>query len=158
VIVGFLSALANFLPRLTVGASSSGQDPSTLSFTFTNTGVLPLENVKFSVALCDIVAGKIRFRGNGGCAYQEPPNCKWCMQRMSFDSQMTIDLRDVIDEINLPPEARMMPEGSRTGVRVLFQPWFFPITVDRHFPYALKRSNDGHFYWAPSDFTFEAQP
>jgi hypothetical protein len=140
---------------VSVDANSSGEDPSTVSFTIANTGLVPLKDVRISVALCNVRVGGIYVRGNGGCAYQEPPSCKWRISWMVMDRKLTIDFRDIWDELGIPLSARVMPEGSHTGVRVQFRPWFFPIERDLHFPYALKRSNDAHFYWAPSNFAFE---
>lgn len=137
-------------------ATNPGNDPSALNFTITNSGVIPLEHVKLDVAICNIRAGGIILKGSGGCAFQEPPDCKWCIRKMPMDAKHTIDFREIYDELSAPLSARQMPEGSRTGVRMSFQLWFFPRRFERDFPYELKRSNDGHLYWAPADFSFES--
>jgi len=153
-LVSLYKSGAVFWPSVAIEATSSPQDPSTLSFRITNIGPLPLEAAKLEMALCDLTVGGIKVVGNGGCAFMSPPNCGWCVQTMPHGATKTIDLREIFNEMGLPPEARMMPEGSQTGVRVSFRVWKIPHLFRWQYPYELKRSNDGHFYWAPGNFSF----
>jgi hypothetical protein len=144
---------AVLVPRITVDGSNSGDDASSVSFTITNSGFVQLDEVRFYMKICNMMANGIQIIGQGcgkTSARQAPPNCKWCMKTMPMDAKFTIDLADIWNESDQPSWRRRMPLGSKTAVIVSYEPWPIPFRWERHFPYILKQSNDGHIYWAPT--------
>ena len=104
-----------------------------------------------------MIGGGIKIVGNGGCAFQEPPGCKWCLASMPVDGKISVDFREIIDESRLPETARTMPPGSRFGLRVQYSVPFVPYEFTKDLPYELKQGNDSKLYWAPASYRFDGR-
>jgi hypothetical protein len=100
VTVGFCSALATFLPHVTVesGGPIDPSDPYPISFTITNTSIIPLTDIQPEIGLCKIVWGPPR---------NLPERCEkmltflvftpWFVKRLTPSEPYTIHLEDFLN-------------------------------------------------------------
>jgi hypothetical protein len=163
-LVGFVSALATFVPRVTVDAGSliDPADPLSVPFTITNTTVVPLEHVSGMVGICRIWLGdRLKIESTAGdCSKSNyallvhPP---WQEHRLASDQAFTITLRDAVQASGMKeyaeqfpkylPEGRVSYSSADISVIVTFHPWLLPIERRKEFRFIGKRESNGTFVW-----------
>jgi hypothetical protein len=145
-IVGTLVGLVVLLPRMTVD-SDKLVDPLNappITFTLTNTGYIPLTNVRPAMGLCDFVIGPPRdiddrCDGSLSSGFQLT---KWFTKRLSMDEKHTIRLDDLFD---LSPPTQF--GGANISIKISYEPWFLWFRMEKEFRFMTRMEKDGKFSW-----------
>lgn len=151
VVLGILAGAFFFLPRVSVdpGEPIDPQNPlGTATFVVSNTGIIPLENVGASFALCllETIPNGPRIAGPN---YQDCNRHNvggeiadaWRNHRLDIDGKWTFSLRDIL------PEWRLRVETLDAGIIISYTPKYFGIPWSKEFRFRAKRTPDGQLRW-----------
>ena len=146
VVLATLSGLVVWLPRLTV--DPGGQiDPamsSPIQFTITNTGIVPLWNVRPAIGICQLAFGQPfdpkHQCHTSGLARLVPT--LWFSRRLGMDERHTIRLDDVF-KVSRGLEFT----GADVSIAIYYHFWFIPIQQHKEFRFFTRQERDGKFSW-----------
>jgi hypothetical protein len=137
-----------FLPRVTVEPDGAidRSEPSSLSFTIANTGIIPLWQVTPRLGLCEIDWGipqRPPQRCNGHLLSQLSPS-GWTARVMTMDERETIKWSDLFKNNPARPATLYRADIS---IDVAFQPWFIPIPTEKEFRFETELESNGSMVW-----------
>jgi hypothetical protein len=146
----FASALA-FLPRVTIEASNppDPHNPFTASFTVTNSGAIPLNDVTVTVFPLEISAEPRPFDENDRPPVRSPniqgvEYPQWAHHRMPVDDRFTITMEHAF----VPDkQAGTRFSGADMAIVVHYQPWFVRWERQRQFRFVTHHLPDGSLVW-----------
>jgi hypothetical protein len=152
VFLTIVAAVAVFLPRVTVdpaGFSDPAQS-SFLTFTLTNTGIIPLTNVQPVFYPCNIYmrnpmnAPPPAVRPLTRCAGPfkdgfEPP--AWHAKVLAVDEKQTLRFDDYVNT------RYAIVEYADIAIGVKYQPWFLPFIREKQFRFVTRKEPDGKLSW-----------
>jgi hypothetical protein len=146
--IGLAAAVATFLPRITI--EPVGQiDPASpypISFTITNTGIIPLTNVQPGFGICEFFSGDPENR---------PDRCdgpltsvlfmpQWLVKRLDMDEKHVIRFDDMF---NIRPSAKF--GFANIAVTISYNPWILPWRRNPQFRFITRLERDGKLTWIP---------
>ncbi|MGC1778577.1 MAG: hypothetical protein WBB34_11565 [Xanthobacteraceae bacterium] len=150
-LVGGVAAVVAFLPRMTVEASGPF-DVSPLpvvTFTVTNTGVMPLEDVSPRLGFCALginfgmtdnpVPPFNKCNGNS-TGFLSPTN--WQHRRLNVDVPFTVTWDDAFHN-----QTGGQVDYADVIVTVAYRPWFLPWHREKTFRFVTRKMSDNKLYW-----------
>lgn len=148
---GFAAAILAILPRMTV-EPAPGVDaslPSTTTFTVTNTGPVPLKDVRVLLGVCDIAFNSepmplpANDRCNGPLGSKLMPT-KWSAKSMAVDEKYVVRLDDLF-------VVRRYAYAS-VSIIIQYNPPYLPFDGfrrEKEFRFVTKKDPDGKLSWEP---------
>jgi hypothetical protein len=142
---GFVVGLLIFLPRVTV-SSPVTTDPdarSPIPFEITNSGYLPLYDVKPMLGLCEIHSQPAKRIGtsNGPLLTKFAPSF-WQQKSLTMDERATVRFDDVFE---FPPPSKF--GGADISIIVSYRPWILPFMREKEFRFITRQELDGKISW-----------
>jgi hypothetical protein len=140
------AGLVAFLPRVSVDPDSliDQSRPENVSFTITNTGIVPLTDIQPQLGICqyraDAPADLV-----GGCEGSVTSRLgyePWRIHRLSFDERSTIRLWDA-----LHPETGASLGGADISIAIVYRPWFLPFHMQKEFRFFTRLGPDHKLMW-----------
>jgi hypothetical protein len=147
-VLGLAASVVTFLPRLSIEAPPQF-DPTTTSpipFVITNTGFVPLMNVKLGIGICEIGVDLTEFGhpekcdGSLGFRINQP---WWYIKRLGHDEKHVVRLDEILDI------QRRVRFAADISIVVIYQPWFLPFQREAEFRFLKKEEKDGKISWLP---------
>lgn len=152
-----------FLPRVTVEPSGpyDSLNPSPITFRVSNTNIIPLKNVDFSIGICflSLRPGKgVEFRGEGSGFENKAKDCNgpaqsklvfapWSIKWLDVDEKYEIALEEALKSRSDP---RMQIERANMTIGITYTPWRLPfLRSTREFRFVTTERSDGKIYWVP---------
>jgi hypothetical protein len=166
-LLGLATAAILFLPRMTVDASLPFDELNaySTSFTLTNTGFIPLRDVRLGIGLCDIKTEKNDFGVTpGNC---KPParmpqlllgHPRWQTPELPKDVKFTIPLEEALN-VDTPRYRAQHPrvigslktlsklESADIVFTVSYRPWFMPWHHRDGFRFVAERQSNDKINW-----------
>ncbi len=157
VILGVVTGLLNFLPRVTVdmAASVNKKNPVALSVIVRNTGYIPLNNVRIQMGLCVLDLGRINLVGEGydkiTKTCQRPLETRfflydhdWTADNLVVDRSMGINIGDLW---GFGPGFEL--KKGDISIVIEYYPWLLPIKLEREFSYRANIQDTDAVVWLP---------
>lgn len=144
-LLGALAAAATFLPRVSISPRDpvDPTNPFSASFTVTNTGLVPLNDVGVRIALGEIIAEPLPFNppkrfelGSGGF-----DRIGWLHHTLEIDEPYTVP----VSMFGLGKGERL--SGADLAIVIRYKPWFLPWHRDKAFRFQTYRQSNGGLYW-----------
>lgn len=140
-VVGTLLAALALLPHPMVDAGQplSGRDASSAVFYVSNTGLIPLEKVTASVAICrfSILAGDCS--GYRSRLVMQT----WEDHTLREDDKFPIAMSDLFNT------GGAIPANADIAISVDYSPWMLPFILTKQFKFISKVAPDGTVSWVP---------
>jgi hypothetical protein len=147
IILGFIVAVVNLLPRLTANVSDpvDPDNPFSASVTITNTGYVPLSSVNLYYGLGQMTFGNPAMpshlqRDESMKGYPLFESTKWHPSDLGLDDKFTVGLNDVWGK------QPYLLSGDMTIViqyRIPIIRW----KREKTFLFTAEKQTNGHFYW-----------
>jgi hypothetical protein len=151
-LIGFASAIATLLPRLTIDPDAGDTvKPLATTFRIKNTGFIPLSNVQPMIGVCTFKLGTIEFGGStqnscgGSLKRISYINKMWFAKWLTMDETLVLRIDDMITGVNFL--------GADISIAVEYQPWIFPWTQTFEFRFETRKEVDGTWTWTPRPLT-----
>jgi hypothetical protein len=153
-VLTIISAAFLFLPRVTVDPSAA-YDPSTpspITFTVTNTNVIPLRDVHIGIGVCYLGPKEINPRPehcNGPIVNSIFYRPQWFLHWLDVDEKSQFAIEDMLGRSSNPKEQF---EDADITVVIEYTPWHLPSWLfrqTRQFRFITTPRSDGKIYWTP---------
>jgi hypothetical protein len=146
--IGLAAAIVTFLPRMTVepGGQIDPASPYPISFTITNTGIIPLTNVQPGFGICEFYSGEPENRPDrcDGLLTSKLVKPQWLVKRLNVDEKHVIRFDDMF---NIQPPAKF--GFANIAVTIDYNPWFLPWRLNPQFRFITRLERDGKLTWMP---------
>jgi hypothetical protein len=141
-----------FLPRVTVDSSGpyDPANPSPLTFTVTNTNIVPLRDVHFGIGVCYLDPAPNPHPDCNGPAESRLIFTSWTIKWLDVDEKYQIAIEDAI-KVATASGAQQVQSANIT-IAVIYTPWRMPSfwKSTKEFRFITKRRSDGKIYWVPT--------
>ncbi len=149
VVVTIVSGFFYFLPRVTVEPSGvyDPSNPSPLTFTISNTNVVPLRDVQPALGVCFIDTDKNRTNQQcNGPAGTKLAFAPWFVKWLDVDEKYQIIIEDAL---SLGDSTQI--QNANITIAVIYTPWFMPSwwRSTREFRFITRKLSNGKIYWVP---------
>jgi hypothetical protein len=145
VLAGGTAAALMYLPGVTVDPAGplDPSNPYPISFTISETNIIPLDNVNAYLMICYALAAP----APSAPPCQPPDKTRkfkagWRGHSLRADQPFTIELDDFL---RLAPPAKL--GGADISIIVEYQPWFVPLRQEKEFRFATELGTNGKLYW-----------
>jgi hypothetical protein len=150
VVVTIVAGFFYFLPRITVEPSRTydPSNPSPLTFTISNTNVVPLRDVQPCLGVHFLDFGDIPETTQ----HRNGPTSKMCFgpwfaKWLDVDEKYQIIIEDAIRIKDSPKQI----QNADITIAVIYTPWFLPSwwRSTKEFRFITRQLSDGKIYWVP---------
>jgi len=157
-LIGIVSAIVPFLPRMTVVSSGvfDVENPYSESFTITNTGLIPLWHLTPGIKFCFIKTKDQEFSANSKCDDLSGLLLLahgWFDHTLQEDEPYQITLSDTINSGIPNPIASLKTlsdlEGTDLIIVVNYQAWFIPMNRRMGFRFVAEKQYNNKIMWKP---------
>lgn len=142
--LGFVASVLTLLPRIVVNSG-----PQIDQFSITNTGYVPLTNVKPAIGMCKIqMKNRPLMKPMTPCdqyrGVRLSPN-SWFMKQLGLDEGYTIRLFDAFEVLPIQPPFEL--EEADITIVIGYNPWIIPLRQEAEFRFFTRKENDGSLSW-----------
>jgi hypothetical protein len=148
-LLGTFLAIVTFLPRpvVSVGDPVDPNNPFSVTFTTTNTTMIPLHHVNIYYALGEVDVSPLPFTPVSQPNFEEYGvkiiKPEWKDHTLGMDERFTITLTDAF----LCCKPGLPVQGAELGIIVEYNPWVLPWKREKTFAFVTHRQSNGELYW-----------